>query len=76
MKILLGNFNAKEGREYIFKPTIGNENLHQGSNYNGVRIVNFTTSKNLFIKSRIFPHRNIHKFTRISDGNNQAVGCL
>jgi hypothetical protein len=28
MKILLENFNAKVGREDIFKPTIGNENLH------------------------------------------------
>jgi hypothetical protein len=28
MKILLGDFNAKVGREAIFKPTITNENLH------------------------------------------------
>ena len=46
MKILLGDFNAKFGREDIFKPTIRNENLHQDSNDNGVRIVNFATSKN------------------------------
>jgi hypothetical protein len=26
-KILLGYFNAKVGREYIFKPTTGNETL-------------------------------------------------
>ena len=44
-KILLGDFNAKVGRENIFKPTIGNESLHQDNNYNGVRIVNFVTSK-------------------------------
>ena len=35
-KILLGDFNAKVGRENIFKPTIGQENLHQDSNDNGV----------------------------------------
>jgi len=48
MKILLGDFNAKLGREDIFKPTIGNEILHQDSNDNndnGVRIVNFPHQK-------------------------------
>jgi hypothetical protein len=33
MKILL-DFNAKLGREDIFKPTIGNESLHEISNDN------------------------------------------
>ena len=63
MKILLGYFNAKVGRENIFKLTVGNESLHQDSNDNGVRIVNFATSKNLVDKSTIFPHRDIHKHT-------------
>jgi hypothetical protein len=63
MKILLGDFNAKLGRENIFKPTIGNESLHRDSNDNGVRIINFATSKNLVVKSTVFPHRNIHKYT-------------
>ena len=56
MKILLGDFNAKLGRENIFKPTIGNASLHHDSNDNGVRIVNFATSKNLVVKSMTFPH--------------------
>jgi exonuclease III len=47
MKILLGDFNAKVGREDIFKPTIWSESLHGISNDNGVKIVNFSTSKNL-----------------------------
>jgi len=63
MKILLGDFNAKVGREDIFKPKIGQESLHQDSNDNGVRIVNFATSKNLVVKSAMFPHRNIHEYT-------------
>jgi hypothetical protein len=50
------------GRKNIFKPTIGNESLHQDSG-TGDRIVNFTTSKNVFVKSTMFPHRNIHKYT-------------
>jgi endonuclease/exonuclease/phosphatase family metal-dependent hydrolase len=59
-KILLGDFNAKVGREVIFKPTIGNYEI---SNDNGDRLVNFATSKNLRVKSTMFPHRNIHKYT-------------
>ena len=43
MTILLGDFNAKVGRENIFKLTISNGSLHQDSNDNGVRIVNFAT---------------------------------
>ena len=31
-----------------------------------VRIVNFATSKNLVVKSTMFPYRNIHKYNRTS----------
>jgi hypothetical protein len=61
MIILLGDFNGKLVREGIFKPTSGNENLHQDSNNNDVRIVTSATSNNLVVKSTIFPHQNIHK---------------
>jgi hypothetical protein len=67
MKILLGDFNAKVGREDFFKPIIGYESLHEASNDNGVRVVNFATSKNLIIKST-FSHHNIHKHMWASDG--------
>jgi hypothetical protein len=46
-KIFFGDFNAKVGREDIFKLTIGNDSSHQISNDNGVKVVNFATSKNL-----------------------------
>jgi hypothetical protein len=79
MKILLGDFNAKVGREDIFKPTIGNESLYEITNDNGVRLVNFATSKNLRVKSTMFPHHNIHKYTWSSpDGktHNQIDNIL
>jgi hypothetical protein len=44
MKNLL-DFNAKLGRENIFKPTIGNESLRQDSIDNGARIVNLPHQK-------------------------------
>jgi hypothetical protein len=45
LKNLLGDFNAKVGREDIFKPAIGNESLHEINNDNGVRVVSIATSK-------------------------------
>jgi len=42
MKSLLGNCNAKVGRENIFNPTIGNESLHRDSNADVARVVNVT----------------------------------
>jgi hypothetical protein len=42
-KMMLEDFNTKFGREDIFKLTIGNERLHQDSNYNCVRITNVPT---------------------------------
>jgi len=70
--MLLGDFNVKVGRENIFKPATGQESLHQDSNDNGVRLVNFTTSKTLVVKSTMLPHRNIHKYTWTSpDGKTQ-----
>jgi hypothetical protein len=50
MKILLLDFNAEVGWEDIFKPTIGNESLHEISNDNGVRLLNFATSKKLKVR--------------------------
>jgi hypothetical protein len=45
--------------------------LHEISNDNGVRVVNFDISKNLKVKSAMFPHRNIHKYTTTStDGKS------
>jgi hypothetical protein len=71
INILFGDFNAKLGREDIFKPTIVNESLHQDSNDKGVRIVNFATSKKIVVKNTMFPHRNLHKYTWTSpDGKN------
>ena len=63
MKTLLGDFNAQMARENIFKPTIWNESLHQDNNDNGVRTVNSATSKNLVVKSMMFLHQNINKYT-------------
>jgi hypothetical protein len=64
--ILLGDFNAKVGRDYIFKLSIVNESLHEISSDNGVIVVHCATSKNLIVKSTMFPQRNIHKYNWMS----------
>jgi len=50
-KILLGDFNVKLRREDIFKPTVGNESLHEINNHNEGRVVNFA-----IVQSMMFPH--------------------
>jgi hypothetical protein len=45
------------------KRTIGNENLYEIRNDIGVRVVKFGTSKNSVVKSTMFSHRNINKYT-------------
>jgi len=47
MKIISGDFNVNVWRENIFKPTIGDESLHQERNDISVRIMNFVTSTNM-----------------------------
>jgi hypothetical protein len=79
MKILLGDFNANVGRENIFKLTVGTESLHDIRNDNGVRVVNFAASKNLVVKSTMFTHPKIHKYTWTSpdgDTHNQIDHVL
>jgi hypothetical protein len=52
--------------EDIFKPKVWNESLQENSNDNGVRVMNFATSKNLIVKSTMFPHQNINTYTSAS----------
>jgi CTP:phosphocholine cytidylyltransferase-like protein len=51
---LLGDLNAKVGREDIFKPTVGSKSLCKIINDNRVRGVEFATSKNLILKNVMF----------------------
>jgi hypothetical protein len=73
IKILVGEFRAKLGREDISKLTAKNESLHEINNDNGVRIRNFATSKNLTVKITIFPHLSFPKYTWTSpDGKSTS----
>ncbi|XP_055856006.1 uncharacterized protein LOC129919181 [Episyrphus balteatus] len=63
IKIVLGDFNAKLGREDIFGSTVGKHSLHDNTSDNGFRLVDFAAGQNVVIASTRFPHLKIHKGT-------------
>ena len=58
IKIILGDLNAKIGSEHIYSPTIGKYSLHENSNDNGLRIIDFALStkkqKKLDVTAQMF----------------------
>ncbi|XP_058126780.1 craniofacial development protein 2-like [Anopheles ziemanni] len=66
LKIILGDFNAKVGRESMYRQYIGTHSLHEHSNENGSRLVQFAAASNLVIGSTKFARRDIHKITWVS----------
>ena len=63
VKIILGDLNAKIGQEEVYRPIIGKYSLHTLSNDNGIRLTDFTSSKNMVVASTLFNHKDIHKMT-------------
>ena len=63
IKIIHGDFNAKFGKESIYKPTTGNESLHNTTNNTRIKMIQFVISNGLNVRSTTFPHKDIHKET-------------
>jgi hypothetical protein len=46
-----------------YKSTIGYESLHNETNNNGIKMIQFVISKGLNVRSTTFAHKDIHKET-------------
>lgn len=68
---------VKFGNEEAHQGTTGGHNLHDESNHNGQRLIDFESSRNLVIKSTCFHHKRVHKGIWTSPGGttfNQIDG--
>jgi len=63
IRIVLGDFNAKLGKENIFRTTIGNHSMHDITSENEFRLIDFASGGGLVVKSTIFPRKDIYKRT-------------
>jgi len=63
VKMILGDMNAKIGREKMYKPVIGQESIHMESNNNGERLIDFAVSRSMIVSSTYFPDKRIHNMT-------------
>ena len=66
VKIVLGDFNAKAGKEVIYRDITGNHSLQEHNNDNGNRLIDFAYEKNLVLKSTSFACKDIYKHMWIS----------
>jgi endonuclease/exonuclease/phosphatase family metal-dependent hydrolase len=77
--MVMGDANAKVGRETVHQLTIGKHNLHESTNENDLRLVDFAASRQMAIKSTYFMLTRIHLKTwhsPIGHTFNQIDHCL
>jgi hypothetical protein len=60
VKLMMVDPNAKVGRETVHQPTIGKHSLHESTNENGLRLVDFAAGRKMAIKGTYFMHKRIH----------------
>jgi exonuclease III len=70
--VTLGDFNAKLGKEQLYKDVIGRHSLHEVTNRNGLRLVLYATISNFKVLSTWFPRKDIYKGTWKIPGTNDT----
>jgi exonuclease III len=63
MIIVIGDANAKIGKEQIYTPTIGKFSQHDIRSLNEERLCSFAAGNNMVIASKYFKHKQIHQGT-------------
>jgi uncharacterized protein YrzB (UPF0473 family) len=61
--IVMGDFNAKIGRENFMELVARNFTIHEETNENGKHLGHFAAMNNMIIKSTCFKHKLMHKGT-------------
>ncbi|CAH1104031.1 unnamed protein product [Psylliodes chrysocephalus] len=69
--VILGDANAKVGKEEIYKNITGGESKHDINNNNGLRLINLAIEKDMKIMSTHFKRKDIHKGTWIITGTTK-----
>jgi hypothetical protein len=64
--IILGDLNAKVGKEHAYSQVSRRHNLYDSSNQNGEMVCNFAIQNNMTIMSAQYQHKRIHKGTWIA----------
>jgi hypothetical protein len=68
--IILGDVNAKLGKEPAYNKITGKHTLHEETNRNGELLCDFAAANNMIVMSTQFQHKQIHNRTWISPDQN------
>ena len=68
--IILGDVNAKLGKEPAYQKITGKHTLHEETNRNGELLCDFAAANNMTVMSTQFQHKQIHKGTWRSPDHN------
>jgi exonuclease III len=63
LKIIIGDMNAKVGRDKIYRKYVSRHSAHEKTNDNGTRLINFAASRDMILGSTRLERKNIYKYT-------------
>ena len=67
---MLGDFNARIGKEEYLGQVAGTHTIHEDTNDNAQRLCNLATRTNMIISNTMYKHPKWHKVTWVSPDQN------